>query len=105
MRRVNRLAGCQLEDEKSLAKRGRGSVDAKEGKMVFGRFLKNQELRFPLFPCTYDWKENLLTDVYDVNGVVLELSQLQGIQLALPYLTMPPPTPANVKLHFHMLIK
>lgn len=27
--RSNRLAGCQLEDEKSLAERGRGSVDAR----------------------------------------------------------------------------
>ncbi|CAK6981921.1 PREDICTED: piggyBac transposable element-derived protein 2-like, partial [Scomber scombrus] len=30
--RSNRLAGCQLEDEKSLAKRGIGSVDARVAK-------------------------------------------------------------------------
>ncbi|KAL2096971.1 hypothetical protein ACEWY4_006178 [Coilia grayii] len=43
--RSNRLAGCQLEDEKSLAKRGRGSVDAmveKEGSMVIVRWYDNK---------------------------------------------------------------
>ncbi|XP_065811306.1 piggyBac transposable element-derived protein 3-like [Labrus bergylta] len=38
--RSNRLAGCQLEDEKSLAKRGRGSVDARVEKGGKGAIVK-----------------------------------------------------------------
>ncbi|XP_039545881.1 piggyBac transposable element-derived protein 3-like [Pimephales promelas] len=43
--RCNRLAGCQLEDEKSLAKRGRGSVETmveKEDRMVIVRWYDNK---------------------------------------------------------------
>lgn len=45
--RGNRLAGCQLEDDKSLAKRGRGSADArveKEGEMVIVKWYDNRSV-------------------------------------------------------------
>ncbi|KAL3978619.1 hypothetical protein ACER0C_019681 [Sarotherodon galilaeus] len=45
--RGNRLAGCQLEDEKSLAQRGRGSVDArvnKEESMVIVKWYDNKSV-------------------------------------------------------------
>ncbi|KAM7417144.1 hypothetical protein PAMA_016991 [Pampus argenteus] len=45
--RANRLAACQLEDEKSLAKRGRGSVDSrveKEESMVIVKWYDNKSV-------------------------------------------------------------
>ncbi|XP_049906805.1 piggyBac transposable element-derived protein 3-like [Epinephelus moara] len=45
--RSNRLAGCQLEDEKSLAKRGRGSVDVrveKEERMAIVKWYDNRSV-------------------------------------------------------------
>lgn len=45
--RCNRLAGCQLEDEQSLAKRGRGSVDTmmeKEERMAIVRWYDNKSV-------------------------------------------------------------
>ncbi|KAF7641324.1 hypothetical protein LDENG_00285040 [Lucifuga dentata] len=45
--RTNRLAGCQLEDEKSLAKRSRGSVDSrveKEESMVIIKWYDNKSV-------------------------------------------------------------
>ncbi|KAK3507405.1 hypothetical protein QTP70_019644 [Hemibagrus guttatus] len=45
--RSNCLAGCQLEDEKSLAKRGRGSVDArveKEERMTIVKWYDNRSV-------------------------------------------------------------
>ena len=43
--RSNRLSGCQLEDDKSLAKRGRGSFDSrveKEGSMAIVKWYDNR---------------------------------------------------------------
>uniref|UniRef100_A0A3B4WCX6 PiggyBac transposable element-derived protein 3-like n=1 Tax=Seriola lalandi dorsalis TaxID=1841481 RepID=A0A3B4WCX6_SERLL len=45
--RSNRLSGCQLEDDKSLAKRGRGSFDArveKEGSMAIVKWHDNRSV-------------------------------------------------------------
>uniref|UniRef100_A0A8C4NZ77 PiggyBac transposable element-derived protein domain-containing protein n=1 Tax=Dicentrarchus labrax TaxID=13489 RepID=A0A8C4NZ77_DICLA len=60
--RVNRLAGCQLEDEKSLAKRGRGSVDAmverEEESMVIVKWYDNKSVTLISSYCAVDPQDN-----------------------------------------------
>ncbi len=68
-------------------------------------FLHDQELRFPVFPCCYDWKDGLLSTTYDIDGVVLELNQLAGLKLHLPFINLPPATPNTVKNQYHFLKK
>lgn len=68
-------------------------------------FLHDAELRFPVFPSTYERDEGLLGTTYDIDGVVVEVKYLEGIVPYLPLLNFTPPTIQNVKKHFHLLKK
>uniref|UniRef100_A0A3B3ZEF3 PiggyBac transposable element-derived protein domain-containing protein n=1 Tax=Periophthalmus magnuspinnatus TaxID=409849 RepID=A0A3B3ZEF3_9GOBI len=55
------LAGCQLEDDKSLAKRGRGSVDArveKEERMVIVKWYDNKSVTLISSYCAVEPQDN-----------------------------------------------
>uniref|UniRef100_A0A3Q1ESY7 PiggyBac transposable element-derived protein domain-containing protein n=1 Tax=Acanthochromis polyacanthus TaxID=80966 RepID=A0A3Q1ESY7_9TELE len=59
--RGNCLAWCQLEDEKSLAKRGRGSVDArvgKEGSMAIVKWYDNKSVTLISSNCAVEPQDN-----------------------------------------------
>ncbi|XP_019744453.1 piggyBac transposable element-derived protein 2-like [Hippocampus comes] len=59
--RGNRLAGCQLEDDKSLAKRGRGSVDArveKKERLVIVKWYDNKSVTLISSYCAVEPQDN-----------------------------------------------
>ncbi|KAM3603027.1 uncharacterized protein V6R79_022549 [Siganus canaliculatus] len=71
----------------------------------FGLFLHDEDIRFPAFPSTYHREEDLLRTSYDLDGIVVELESIGGLQMYLPLLTFPPPSPNTLRNHFHLLKK
>lgn len=80
-------------------------VEAYEGEDDMEAFLHSHDLRMPIFPSIYGWEEGLLSFKYDVDGVVVELSRLEGVKAHIPFITLPPPGPKTIKPHFNMLKK
>lgn len=68
-------------------------------------FLKDPDIRIPLFASHFMDPGSSLSMSYDTDGVCIQISELSGIKARMHYLNMPLFTPGHIKPQWHHLKK